>query len=176
MVHGQLPLYYKNSRTGGPSSTRRWTEYYLLIVTVFGFLMLFAGVLWFVPSVESVNSYPDAYHEFTRVNYEVTGVSPQPVPSSPSPIPSPNSNLSQSISSSEIIQQHIVSEHSISSEKVKNQDSISAVVNSSVHKEDGTANAMRRDKVVQVCLFSTVTAGKCIMNGPDTQVSLVPCI
>ena len=82
MAQGQLPLYYKNSKLVGSGTTkRRWTEYYLLLVTVFGFLILFAGVLWFVPSVEEdPNSYRRTYDVFTgSVTSDGTGPLSEPV-------------------------------------------------------------------------------------------------
>ena len=61
-----LPIYYKNSKLVGPqSSKKRWKEYYLLVCTVVGFVILFAGVLWFVPSIEEDKSYNRAYSSFT---------------------------------------------------------------------------------------------------------------
>lgn len=60
----QLPLYvYRNSKTSG--TTRRWKEYYLLVITIVGFVILFAGVLWFVPGLEENRSYDKAYDSFT---------------------------------------------------------------------------------------------------------------
>ena len=51
MAQSQLPLYYKNSKAVGPGvPKKRWKEYYLLVVLLFGFVMLYAGV-WYVPSV-----------------------------------------------------------------------------------------------------------------------------
>ena len=65
-AYGQLPLYHKNSKVVLSGTTKsRWKEYYLLVVTLFGFLMLYAGVLWFVPSVEVDDGYGKAYSSFT---------------------------------------------------------------------------------------------------------------
>ena len=62
----QLPLYYKNSKPTGPTSTtKRWKEYYLLVITIVGFVILIAGVLWFVPGIEEGRSYDRAYDSFT---------------------------------------------------------------------------------------------------------------
>lgn len=61
-----LPIYYKNSKLVGPqTSKKRWKEYYLLVCTVVGFIILIAGVLWFVPSIEEDKSYSRAYNSFT---------------------------------------------------------------------------------------------------------------
>ena len=67
MAQGQLPLYYtKNSKLVGPISTKtKWSEYYLLVVTLFGFLMLCAGLLWFVPIIDADDGYTKAYGGFT---------------------------------------------------------------------------------------------------------------
>lgn len=62
----QLPLYYKNSKPTAPiSTTKRWKEYYLLVITIVGFVILIAGVLWFVPGMEEDRSYDRAYDSFT---------------------------------------------------------------------------------------------------------------
>lgn len=64
----QLPLYYKNSKATGPkSTTKRWKEYYLLVITIVGFIILIAGVLWFVPGMEEDKSYNRAYNSFTAL-------------------------------------------------------------------------------------------------------------
>ncbi len=62
----QLPLYYKNSKPTGPkSTTKRWKEYYLLVITIVGFIILIAGVLWFVPGMEEDKNFNKAYDLFT---------------------------------------------------------------------------------------------------------------
>ncbi len=64
----QLPLYYKNSKPVGPKSvTKRWKEYYLLVITIVGFIILIAGVLWFVPGMEEDKGYNKAYDSFTAL-------------------------------------------------------------------------------------------------------------
>ncbi len=64
----QLPLYYKNSKATGPkSTTKRWKEYYLLVITIVGFIILIAGVVWFVPGMEEDKSYNRAYDSFTAL-------------------------------------------------------------------------------------------------------------
>lgn len=66
MAGNGLPIYYKNSKLVTSQSTKkRWKEYYLLVCTVAGFVILIAGVLWFVPSVEEDKSYNRAYSSFT---------------------------------------------------------------------------------------------------------------
>lgn len=79
MAGNGLPIYYKNSKLVGPqSSKKRWKEYYLLVCTVVGFIILIAGVLWFVPSVEEDKSYSRAYSSFTGPSVGgVTDVSEQ---------------------------------------------------------------------------------------------------
>ena len=64
----QLPLYYKNSKPTGPrTSIKKWKEYYLLVITIVGFIILIAGVLWFVPGLEEDKSYNKAYDSFTAL-------------------------------------------------------------------------------------------------------------
>lgn len=66
MAGNGLPIYYKNSKLViSQGSKKRWKEYYLLVCTVVGFVILIAGVLWFVPSVEEDKSYNRAYYSFT---------------------------------------------------------------------------------------------------------------
>ncbi len=64
----QLPLYYNKNKLVGPkSTTKRWKEYYLLVITIVGFIILIAGVLWFVPGMEEDKSYNKAYDSFTAL-------------------------------------------------------------------------------------------------------------
>lgn len=91
-----LPIYYKNSKLVGPqSSKKRWKEYYLLVCTVVGFVILIAGVLWFVPSIEEDKSYNRAYNSFTGPSLMgVTDTSQEPEikprPERPSALPEDN--------------------------------------------------------------------------------------
>ena len=90
MAGNGLPIYYKNSKLVGPQSTRKkWKEYYLLVCTVVGFIILIAGVLWFVPSVEEDKSYNKAYSSFTGPSLGgITDSSdnPEPVGQAASPL------------------------------------------------------------------------------------------
>ena len=90
MAQGQLPLYYnKNSKLVGPTSTKsrtKWSEYYLLVVTLFGFLMLFAGILWFLPSIDEDDGYTKAYDGFTGTE-STAGTSLAGTESVMSPVP-----------------------------------------------------------------------------------------
>lgn len=76
MAHGQsLPYYYKNSKLVGLDSRKKtWKEYYLLVVIIVAFLMLIAGVLWFVPSVEEEDNYKQIYDQFTSKPEQVGGM------------------------------------------------------------------------------------------------------
>ena len=78
----QLPLYYKNSKPTGPrTSTKKWKEYYLLVITIVGFIILIAGVLWFVPGLEEDKSYIKAYDSFTALgSIDVTNPNLKPTP------------------------------------------------------------------------------------------------
>ena len=96
MATDGLPIYYKNSKLVGPQSTKKkWKEYYLLVCTVVGFVILIAGVLWFVPSIEEDKSYSRAYSSFTGPSLlGVTDTSQEPKinarPDRPSPLPGDN--------------------------------------------------------------------------------------
>ena len=84
MAGNGLPIYYKNSKlVVSQGSKKRWKEYYLLVCTVVGFVILIAGVLWFVPSVEEDKSYSKAYYSFT-------GPSVSDAPQEPGVIDKPN--------------------------------------------------------------------------------------
>ena len=61
----ELPLY-RTSLRPRQASTKRWKEYYLLVILFVGFIVLFAGVLWFVPNVEEDLNYKKAYQTFTK--------------------------------------------------------------------------------------------------------------
>ena len=63
----QLPLYYKNSKPTGPSqyASKKWKEYYLIGILFVAFIVLIAGVLWFVPDTEVYQSFDRAYNSFT---------------------------------------------------------------------------------------------------------------
>lgn len=66
MASNGLPIYYKNSKlVVAQSPKKKWKEYYLLVCTIAGFIILIAGVLWFVPSIEEDKSYYRAYNSFT---------------------------------------------------------------------------------------------------------------
>ncbi len=95
MAQGQLPLYYKNSKPIGPGvPKKRWKEYYLLVVTLFGFLMLYAGVLWYVPSVEEGDHLANVYSRFAGPPTDITDTpSELPLPGSLNSTPSPRPSL-----------------------------------------------------------------------------------
>lgn len=139
---GQLPLYYKNSRVIGPVSNRkRWTEYYLLVVTVFGFLMLFAGLLWFVPNVEQSDSYSKVYGTFAGTQGPGTTES---VPSGiNSPLSQPaayRSNESRSLESKPVTTAPVIA---------KVPDSIGVNASQQV-VGNGHTDVEKRNKVIEV--------------------------
>lgn len=154
MAQGQLPLYYKNSKLVGPSSTKtKWSEYYLLVVTLFGFLMLFAGVLWFLPSIDADDGYTKAYGGFTgsETSGSVGTESMSPLASNQGVLPTaqPYGNRTGNYSRIALIRQ---SEPSSSSDEHVLSKSKPAVPTQSSKKSNTAenANTMRRDKVVQV--------------------------
>lgn len=63
----QLPLYYKNSKPTGPAqyASKKWKEYYLVGILFVAFVVLIAGVLWFVPDTEVYQSFDRAYSSFS---------------------------------------------------------------------------------------------------------------
>ena len=93
MAGNGLPIYYKNSKlVVAQSPKKRWKEYYLLVCTIVGFIILIAGVLWFVPSIEEDKSYYRAYNSFTGPSVlGVTDTSSEPEivanPDRPSKLP-----------------------------------------------------------------------------------------
>lgn len=93
MAGNGLPIYYKNSKlVVAQSPKKKWKEYYLLVCTVVGFIILIAGVLWFVPSIEEDKSYYRAYNSFTGPSFiGITDSSSEPEiianPDKPSPLP-----------------------------------------------------------------------------------------
>lgn len=93
MAGNGLPIYYKNSKlVVAQSPKKKWKEYYLLVCTIAGFIILIAGVLWFVPSVEEDKSYYRAYNSFTGPSFVgITDSSSEPEiianPDKPSPLP-----------------------------------------------------------------------------------------
>ena len=94
MAGNGLPIYYKNSKlVVTQSPKKKWKEYYLLVCTIVGFIILIAGVLWFVPSIEEDKSYYRAYSSFTGPLF-VTDASSEPEivanPEKPSPLPVDN--------------------------------------------------------------------------------------
>jgi hypothetical protein len=160
MAQGQqLPLYYKNSKLVGPSSTKtktKWSEYYLLVVTLFGFLMLFAGVLWFLPSVDESDGYTKAYDVFTGTestgrSSSLAGTEPvmSPVPNQRTMNPAFHSNVSNLLTGN-----HSVIHDSLEGPEQQKPSSKSAdsVPNNSDSgpSHDSDENTMRRNKVVQV--------------------------
>lgn len=93
MANNGLPIYYKNSKlVVAQSPKKKWKEYYLLVCTVVGFIILIAGVLWFVPSIEEDKSYYRAYNSFTGPGITDSSSEPEinansnPDKSSPLPI------------------------------------------------------------------------------------------
>lgn len=168
MAQGQLPLYYKNSKLVGPAKTK-WSEYYLLVVTLFGFLMLFGGVLWFLPSIEENDSYTKAYGGFTGT--EPSGSSG--TESMMSPLDKKGSNLSPTLhpSASNL---NGTGNHSILGQPQVKQSTFKSNPNSvepvdNVSPQDPNAasvNTMRRNKVVQVnhCAISIGNCAFCISN------------
>lgn len=178
MAQGQLPLYYKNSKLVGAGSKTKWSEYYLLVVTLFGFLMLFAGILWFLPSIDADDGYTKAYDGFT--GNEPPSGSPltpgtesvmSPVPNQWNVTPTLHSNVSNNISWAR--------NHSMEQPELKKPSSSSAEPvlsnkpSSNVSPHDSSVadkvNAMRRNKVVQVkvdwwCL---------VVHGTDMNVLLL---
>lgn len=93
MAGNGLPIYYKNSKlVVAQTPKKKWKEYYLLVCTVVGFIILIAGVLWFVPSIEEDKSYYRAYNSFTGPSIVgITDSSSEPEiianPDKPSPLP-----------------------------------------------------------------------------------------
>ena len=93
MAGNGLPIYYKNSKlVVAQSPKKKWKEYYLLVCTIVGFIILIAGVLWFVPSIEEDKSYYRAYNSFTGPSFVgITDSSSEPEiianPDKPSPLP-----------------------------------------------------------------------------------------
>jgi hypothetical protein len=93
MAGNGLPIYYKNSKlVVAQSPKKKWKEYYLLVCTIAGFIILIAGVLWFVPSIEEDKSYYRAYNSFTGPSFAgITDSSSEPEiianPDKPSPLP-----------------------------------------------------------------------------------------
>lgn len=149
MAHGQLPLYYKNSKLIGPAKTK-WSEYYLLVVTLFGFLMLFGGVLWFLPSIEENDSYTKAYGGFT--GSEPSGSSG--TESMMSPLDKQGSNISPTLHpSASASNLNVTGNHSILGQPQVKSNSNYVESVGGVSPQDPNAasvNTMRRNKVVQV--------------------------
>lgn len=157
MAQGQLPLYYKNSKLVGPVSTKtKWSEYYLLVVTLFGFLMLFAGLLWFVPIIDADDGYTKAYGGFTGTEPSTsdsvgTGSIMSPISLSagnvtPSSRPIVSLNVTGSSLTSSQKRTASESSHEVAKEEL-NHDS--GTRKSSSESRDAT-NALRRSKVEQV--------------------------
>lgn len=89
----QLPLYYKNGKPVGPPTPRRWKEVYLLFIVFVGFIIMIAGVLWFVPPVED-DEWRSTYYGFNPS--AVTDVAGMPYrPTLESLVPSENEKLPQ---------------------------------------------------------------------------------
>ena len=63
----QLPLYYKNSKPTGPAqyASKKWKEYYLIGIVFVAFVVLIAGILWFVPDTEVFQNFDRAYSSFS---------------------------------------------------------------------------------------------------------------
>lgn len=63
----QLPLYYKNSKPTGPAqyASKKWKEYYLIGILFVAFVVLIAGILWFVPDTEVFQNFDRAYSSFS---------------------------------------------------------------------------------------------------------------
>ena len=184
MSQGQLPLYYKNSKLVGPGSTRtKWSEYYLLVVTLFGFLMLFAGVLWFLPSIDGDDGYGKAYGGFTGTEPTRTGatgtesVVPPLSSSLKAIVPTFHSNLSSNRTVSQAaaapvpdqvqvpgpVEEELSRPKSNSVEEHVEATGSRPAEEHESNKSDSPAetrareqNNMRRDKVVQVCWVLTL--------------------
>ena len=174
MAQGQLPLYYKNSKLVGPGSPRkRWKEYYLLVVLLFGFLMLYVGI-GVLPDVEEVNESIFTGPSIVGVSEERSepSLSKGVVPSNHPVVVEVDKNI---IKDPRIIQrkleQNDLNSHS-SEEKAHGLHSSPGVTvmssevaeqrrtvpSSQSPSEDTNVNKMRRDKVLQVRVYTRVHA------------------
>ncbi len=169
MAQGQLPLYYKNSRPVGPVSTKtKWSEYYLLVVTLFGFLMLFAGVLWFVPIIDADDGYTKAYGGFTGTEPMTSGsmgtesiYSPISVSLgnvTPTSRPKGSWNHTSVSGHKNLTSVESKLSHEVPSKVISSHDS--STVQRNVDRDD--INTMRRNKVVQVIVGSVWIAVSCM--------------
>ena len=157
MAQGQLPLYYKNSKPVGPTSAKtKWSEYYLLVVTLFGFLMLFAGVLWFLPSIDGDDGYTKAYGGFTGTEPVVSSGTESvvpPVSSQANIAPTLRPNMSAVSNRTASHEQQLMQDNSKSNpeEPVVAKNRSSGHANRNAEKD--SVNTLRRQKVVQVCTY-----------------------
>ncbi len=161
MAEGQLPLYYKNSKLVGATSAKtKWSEYYLLVVTMFGFLMLFAGILWFLPSIDADDGYTKAYDGFTGtepllMSALATESILTPLPNQKEVAPTLHSNIKFYNTNSTS-----TASHSTLNSSAVFSNKPSSSVSSSVSSEADKANARRRKKVVQVSCVQFRLRGK----------------
>ena len=131
------------------------------MVTLFGFLILFAGILWFLPNVDEGDGYTKAYDGFTGT--ESTGESSlagtesvmSPVPSQRTMTPTFHSNVSVPLAGNLSASQK--AQMSVEGSEVREPSSKSAeavisnikpTASASSHVSD--ENTMRRNKVVEV--------------------------
>lgn len=169
MAQGQLPLYYKNSKPVGAAKSRtKWSEYYLLVVTLFGFLMLFAGILWFLPNIDADDGYTKAYDGFTGTEpSELIASQTSGTESVMSPVldqrniaPTFHSNISNISWAGNRSMAQLEQQKSNPSSAVP---VLSNRPNGNVSPQDSSAadkvNTMRRNKVVEVCLMVSYAAG-----------------
>ena len=186
MAYGQLPLYHKNSKVVGAGITiKRWKEYYLLVVTLFGFLMLYAGVLWFVPSVEVHDSYGRAYSSFTGsmgsdVFSEPT-LAQQHLNSEPSLLLPSTDQIGIKREQDHSVRQRPEDNRNVESREVRpvpsvtpsHSDTLSlrksavpiSVISPSGLGGDGNITAKRREKIVEVSMKFILAYGKHVFDG-----------
>lgn len=167
MAQDQLPLYYKNSKVVGPGSTKtKWSEYYLLVVTLFGFLMLFGGILWFLPSLGE-DHYGQVYSSFAGTSTTFGSSETESVVSSngrvlpPTPHPHPNIQMNRTGNHSieeqhmrkdsrEVVPEPVRSSESVSGSKTSDRPNGALPNSVTLNSEKTRENTMRREKVVQV--------------------------
>lgn len=165
MAYGQLPLYHKNSKAV-VTTKKRWKDYYLLVVTLFGFLMLYAGVLWFVPSVEVDDSYGKAYSSFTgpvdSAAFSEPTIAGRHLDSSPSPLPDGDKNKVRSEQDDDLIQgqeerlpHHVENKVAPPSTNIPSHSDASTLSESAV-MDSANITAKRREKIVEVSVIFSI--------------------